>query len=456
MKIMLIFPNFLKYGESHPEFENDVKHYLWGSTSIPGLGLPHIAANTPPEHEIIFVDDQFDEINFDAKVDLVGLSVFTPQLSRAVVIAKKFKEKGIPVAMGGKHITNNPDEALQYCNYVFIGEAEITWQLFLKEFQEGKAKRIYRNETIVDVKKLPLPKRSIVNEKNYPMNIGTLICIRGCGLYCDCCTVDNTEQIAPAKNRRIFDFDWLAKDIQNTSYQTLYISCNSINHAPKDFIIDLLKIFKESGKKFILSTTPFDIINKEKQIPGFIKLIIESGIGSFYYALNNIPSILPIKITERFIEYTFTNDDITKKCQDAGIEIIPSIVFGNDFDTPDVFEKASNYLLRNNISDCEFTLFTPYPGSPSYKKMEEEKRLLTKDWFYYNNAHVVFKPTKMSSEELLKGYISIWKNFINKNRNEFKNIHISNLFKTGEYLQKRKNRKLDLTDFAHFNENFKK
>ena len=47
MKIMLIFPNFLKHVESHPELEDNAKGYLWGYASIPGLGLPHIAANTP-------------------------------------------------------------------------------------------------------------------------------------------------------------------------------------------------------------------------------------------------------------------------------------------------------------------------------------------------------------------------------------------------------------------------
>ena len=57
MKIMLIFPNFIKHVESHPELETNAKGYLWGYASIPGLGLPHVAANTSAEHEIIFVDD---------------------------------------------------------------------------------------------------------------------------------------------------------------------------------------------------------------------------------------------------------------------------------------------------------------------------------------------------------------------------------------------------------------
>nr|HPO49421.1 hypothetical protein [Spirochaetota bacterium] len=84
MKIMLIFPNFLKHVESHKELEDNAKGYLWGYASIPGLGLPYIASVTPDEHEIIFVDDQFEDIDFDAKVDLVGISSFTPQFSRAV------------------------------------------------------------------------------------------------------------------------------------------------------------------------------------------------------------------------------------------------------------------------------------------------------------------------------------------------------------------------------------
>ena len=193
MKIMLIFPNFLKHVESHPELENNAKDYLWGYASIPGLGLPHIAANTPTKHEIMFVDDQFEDINFDEKVDLVGISSFTPQFSRAVVIAKEFRKRGIPVVMGGKHITNNPDEALEYCDHVFIGEGERNWPIFLEEFEKGKARKKYFNDVVIDLNTLPLPRRDIVREENYPMDIGTLVTVRGCGLYCNWCALDATD-----------------------------------------------------------------------------------------------------------------------------------------------------------------------------------------------------------------------------------------------------------------------
>ncbi|HOV14528.1 MAG TPA: cobalamin-dependent protein [Spirochaetota bacterium] len=452
MKIMLIFPNFLKHVESHPELEDNAKGYLWGYASIPGLGLPHIAANTPEEHEIIFVDDQFEDIDFDAKVDLVGISSFTPQFSRAVVIANEFRKRGIPVAMGGKHITNNPDEALKYCDHVFIGESEITWPLFLEEFKQGKARSKYENSSIVDVKKLPLPKRNIVREKNYPMDIGTLVCVRGCGLYCNWCALDATEP-RDGRNVRKFDFDWLLKDISNTKFNTLYIPCNTImQFTPKEFILDLLDVFKKSGKKFMLATNAIDVRNRENQIPGFIEMMANSGITSFYYTLNEYASVIPKKINQSFAEFSFNSDEQTKRCQDAGIEIIPSIFFGSDFDTPDVFERAWGYLERNNIVDCEFTLSTPFPGSTWFKKLNEEGRLLTKDWFYYNCAHIVFEPKVMTAKQVHDGYINIWKEFFKKNKDRFKNTHVSNLFETGNYLQGRQKKKLNLNDFAHFNE----
>jgi radical SAM superfamily enzyme YgiQ (UPF0313 family) len=456
MRIMLIFPNFLKHVESHKELEDNAKGYLWGYASIPGLGLPHVAANTPSEHEIIFVDDQFEDINFDEKVDLVGISSFTPQFSRAVVIASEFRKRGIPVAMGGKHITNNPDEALKYCDHVFIGESEATWPLFLKEFKEGKARKKYENQAILDLKNLPLPRRNIVRESNYPMDIGTLVCVRGCGLYCNWCALDDTEPRLGRKVR-VFDFEWLLKDIQSTGYNTLYIPCNTImQFTPKEFIRDLLAVFKQSGKKFMLATNPIDVQNRENQMPGFIELMGQSGVSSFYYTLNNFSSVIPQKLNEKFAEFTFNCDDLTKRCQDAGIEIIPSIFFGSDFDTPDIFDKSLRYLERNKIVDCEFTISTPYPGSPWFSKMEKEGRLLTKDWFYYNNAHAVFKPKSMTARELHEGYIKVWMDFFARNKDKFKNTHVSNLFEGGIYLEGRQKKKLNLKDFAHFNEEFNK
>ncbi len=457
MRIMLIFPNFLKHVESHPELADDASGYLWGYASIPGLGLQHIAANTPSEHEIIFVDDQFEDINFDEKVDLVGISAFTPQFSRAVKIAAEFKKRGVPVAMGGKHITNNPDEAALYCDYIMVGEGENTWPLFLKEFQEGKARKRYENETIVDVKKIPLPKRSIIHEENYPMDIGTFVCVRGCGLYCNWCALDYTEPRGEGRKVRTFDFDWLAKDLQNTKFETLYTPCNTImQNTTPEFISGLLDVFKKSGKKFMLATNPIDVDNRERQMPGFIERMAQSGVSSFYYTLNNFSSIIPQKMNERFAKFTFESDDLTKRCQDAGIELIPSVFFGSDFDTPAIFDTVLNYLERNKIVDCEFTISTPYPGSPWFKKMQEEKRLLTKDWFYYNNAHVVFEPKKMSAKELHEGYVQIWKEFFRRNKDNFKNTHSSNIFSDGQYLSGRKKKKLNLDDFAHFNQEFNK
>jgi len=225
---------------------------------------------------------------------------------------------------------------------------------------------------------------------------------------------------------------------------------------PKDFIVDLLATFKKSGKKFMLATNPIDVRNREKQMPGFIELMAQSGVSSFYYTLNEYASVIPKKINQGFAEFSFKSDDLTKRCQDAGIEIIPSIFFGSDFDTPDVFERAWGYLERNNIVDCEFTLSTPFPGSTWFNKLNDEGRLLTKDWFYYNCAHIVFEPKSMSAKDVHSGYTNIWKEFFNKNKDKFKNTHVSKLFDKGDYLQGRKKKKLNLNDFSHFNENYNK
>ncbi|MCK4777737.1 MAG: cobalamin-dependent protein, partial [Actinomycetia bacterium] len=294
MKILFIFPNFRKHVESHPELEDNAKGYLWGYASIPGLGIPHLAANTPEEDEIVFIDDQFEDIDYNIDVDLVAISVFTPQFSRAVVISKEFKKKNIPVIMGGKHITNCPDEALKYCDHVIIGEGELLWREFLEDFKQGNAKKKYIATKITDVTKLPLPNRAIVNENNYAFDIGTLVTVRGCGLFCNWCALDMTEPRGKGNKVRLFDIDYLIKDALNSKFKYLYLPCNTIQpNTPIEFINDLFAAFKDIDKKFILATNPIDLESREKSNPGFFKMMVESGVDALYYTMNNFASVIP-------------------------------------------------------------------------------------------------------------------------------------------------------------------
>jgi len=152
------------------------------------LNLPYVAAVTPPEVEVKIVDEAYEPINYDEKVDLVGITAQTPVAPRAYRIAEEFRKRGVPVVMGGVHASVLPHEALEHVDAVVIGEAEATWPQLLEDFRLGQLKRIYRANGWIKGEEIPLPRRELLNPRFYfPLKL--LETTRGCPHRCDFCQV---------------------------------------------------------------------------------------------------------------------------------------------------------------------------------------------------------------------------------------------------------------------------
>src|SRR4030043_548159 len=121
------------------------------------LNLPYVAAVTPPDAEVKIVDEAFEKVNFEEKVDLVGVTAQTPVAPRPYRIAEEFRKRGIPVVMGGAHVSMLPDEALQHVDAVVVGEAEEVWPKLIEDVRKGQMKRIYTGGEFVNPSNLPLP-----------------------------------------------------------------------------------------------------------------------------------------------------------------------------------------------------------------------------------------------------------------------------------------------------------
>lgn len=89
---------------------------------------------------------------------------------------------------------------------------------------------------------------------------------------------------------------------------------------------------------------------------------------------------------------------------DQGIQVNGSFVLGFDADRPDVFARTAAWIEENRLECATFHILTPYPGTPLFRQMEAEGRLLHKEWSLYDTAHVVFRPRHMSPDQLAEGY----------------------------------------------------
>src|SRR6266571_5249117 len=98
---------------------------------FPQLTMPLLAAWTPEHWEVSHTDEIVQRVDFNKKLDLVGITANTPAAPHAYGLAREFRRRGVAVAIGGPHATLLPDEVAQQADAVVIGEGELVWPQLL-------------------------------------------------------------------------------------------------------------------------------------------------------------------------------------------------------------------------------------------------------------------------------------------------------------------------------------
>lgn len=190
------------------------KRYTWSRTSrikealdgsnaylkayyTPSLSMLTVAAITPGDIAVSYVDENFEEINYDADYDIVGITAMTQEALHAYEIAAEFRKRGVHVVMGGIHASVMPEECARFVDTVIVGEAERLWPQFLADYEHGRERKIYKNEdgALTDLSTLPVPRYDLLKDKNYFMdpryyyNMVPIQTGRGCPHDCEFCLV---------------------------------------------------------------------------------------------------------------------------------------------------------------------------------------------------------------------------------------------------------------------------
>ena len=391
---------------------------------FPKLSLPTIAAYTPAHWTVDLVDEAVQDIDFDYPCDMVGLSIMTCYAPRAYEIAKEFRKRGKTIVMGGVHPTYCPDEALQYADAIVCGEAEDLWPQLVADYEAGQMQRMYKMTSFPALENYKSPRVELLSPDAY-MTRQCSFTTRGCHFDCEFCSVSPFN----GKTTRRRPVEEVVTELQNVQRWIRSELVERIRDEPlwKAFILSLrIRVGIEDGSivafvddlhnsnraycrelwtalkplklKWGCQSTLFLADDEE-----MVKLAAESGCVSVFVGMESLDEDCLDETNKPFNRVKKFAQEI-KMFHDYGIMVNPGIVFGFDNDDEAVFERAVDFLTKNQVELAYFNILTPLPGTALFDRYNNAGRIFDKDWSKYDGKHVVFQPSRMTPEQLQEGF----------------------------------------------------
>ncbi|MBI5252131.1 MAG: radical SAM protein [Desulfomonile tiedjei] len=363
------------------------------------LAIPTLTSLTPPQHEIRVFDENIEDIDYTWKADLVGITVRTMFATRAYEISEAYRTIGTKTVLGGIHPSMCPEDALPHCDSVVIGEAEEVWHTVLADAENGQLKRIYKAEKFANLGAAPIPDRSSLSKERYLMDI--VQTTKGCPFHCEFCAVHAFDG-QTFRNKTI---EQVIREIQSiNSSHSKYKKKKAIFFADDNIIAN-----KAFAKELFLALQPHGInwmcqasINVSEE-PELLELMSESGCGAVFIGFESICEE-NLAMMRKGINRRHNYFEAIRKIQSHGILVHSSFIVGYDFDSEETFDELIGFIRESNLLMPLINILTPFPGTGLFKRLEEEGRILHRDWSKYDTQHVVFSPARMSPEDLLQGY----------------------------------------------------
>ncbi|HXF63707.1 MAG TPA: radical SAM protein [Caldilineaceae bacterium] len=392
MKLVLISPKGPLYRYRGGIFKKNLRYAPLTLTTLAAL----VPAEIPVS--ITILDEGVEEVDTARiEADLVGMTVITGAAPRAYALAAQLRARGIPVVLGGPHVTLIPEDAQPHADAIVVGYAEESWPQLLRDFVAGQMRPRYDQAPGLSLAGRPFPRRELVKRGSY-ITTHVFEATRACVHRCDFCVVPAAWGTRPLQK----PVEEVVADIrQHWARKIIFIDLNLI--ADKEYAARLFEaLIPLRVQWFGLSTT---LLVKDRPL---LELAAASGCSGL---LMGFESITPANLKEA--RKGFNSPDAYREVVEAlhrhQITLMACFTFGMDHDTPDVFLKTARFVVEAGIDLPRFAIVTPFPNTELYKRLAREGRILTHNWELYDGQHVVFQPAQMSVEELYAGHEQAWK-----------------------------------------------
>ena len=385
MRVKLILPALT---EARSPFFRPIKYSLF-----PPLGLATLAGYLDPDDPAEICDEHVETLRLDDDPELVVIQAYVTSARRAYEIADHYRRRGSFVCLGGLHPTSLPDEAAPHCDALFLGPGEDTWPRFLADFRAGRPERVYRS-TVRTLIASPWVRRDLIRRHLYLVP-NSIVVSRGCPHHCDFCYKD--AFFTGGRGFYTERVDAVLAEIDRLPGRHLYFLDDHL-FGDARFARELFAAMRGMGRVFQGAATVDSVLRGD-----LLDRAVEAGLRSLFVGFETF-SEANLRASNKSSNLARDYAAVARRLSAAGVMVNGSFVFGMDDDGPDVFDRTVAWAIGNGLTTCTFHIQTPYPGTRLHADLAAQGRITSDHWDEYDTRHVVYRPARLTPEQLLAGY----------------------------------------------------
>jgi radical SAM superfamily enzyme YgiQ (UPF0313 family) len=383
--VLLLNPFYPK--DPHASFG---KHVL-----TPSLALTSIAGATPPDWRVAYWDENLLQgpPPHEPFPQVVGITVHLTFARRAYELAAWYRSRGARVVLGGLHVLSCPEEAAPHADALAVGEGAQLWPQILRDVEADKLQRVYRGDYHRPYREEPAPRRALLPRDGF-LTTTSLIATRGCHNRCGFCYLSTDGLKMPYQVR---DPEQVVTEFAGDEQPYGVFIDNNLGSRP-EYLRRLCRALRPLEKIWSAAVS-IDVTDDPT-------LVREMGLAGCTGVFVGFESLQDENLADAHKRTPRTADYARRVAllHDHGIQVNGSFVLGFDHDRRETFAELAGWIEANRLECATFHILTPYPGTPLFRQLEAEGRLLHRDWSLYDTSHVVFRPRHMTPDELAEGY----------------------------------------------------
>jgi radical SAM superfamily enzyme YgiQ (UPF0313 family) len=371
--------------------------------SLPSLSLLTLAGLTPDHYDVEYheIADLKALPELPTHFDLVALTSLSAQIYDAYSVASHFQRRGIPVVMGGLHVTSLPDEAKEHCASVVVGEGEPLWpQPFYRSTSPGQ----------FDLRAAPMPRFDLLDPEKY--NRITVQTSRGCPHKCEFCasSIMLTPRYKLKPVEKVIAEIRAIKRIWPRPFIE-FADDNSFVH--RDHYKSLLRELAQEDLRWF---TEADV--RVAEDAELLALMRDAGCQQVLVGLES-PRRASLDGVETNANWKLRQREhyleAIERIQSHGITVNGCFILGLDGDTPEVFDEVFAFVRDSGLYEVQVTFLTAFPGTPLYRRLKAEGRILRdRAWDLCTLFDVNFHPRQMTPAALQAGFMGLVKRLYNE------------------------------------------